>query len=128
MIGVFSSSGHGNHGIYNGADDIASIRTRLFSIISESIKPHGEPIQIGAISDIHGHPSTGWPALPRKKTGCMSIFILGLLLAITGLAAYHTVSGFNLPISAKLLPDPGQFLKDNNKQYLATESAISLTE
>jgi hypothetical protein len=99
MIGLFSSSGHENHGIYRGADDFGSVRERLFSIIAERIQPSGEPVQIGPISAIHGHPSTGWPAVPKKKTGCFSIFLLGLLLAIIG-TTYHTFSMISLPDSA----------------------------
>ena len=89
MIGLFSSTTRSNLGIYNGQDDISSMRDHLFSIIAERIHPDGDPVQIGAISHIHGHPSTGWPALAKKNSGCVFLFILGLLFAITVFTTYR---------------------------------------
>lgn len=97
MIGVFSATQRRNLGVYDGPEDMDSVRNRLFSIAAEQIQPVGEPVKIGSISDIHGHPQTGWPALPQKKVGCLPVILFLPFLTIMGFAANHAIRAIDVP-------------------------------
>ena len=62
MLGIFTAACRLNLGTYDGPIDVDSVRAHLFAIIGDRLQVDGEPIKIGPISAIHGHPNTGWPA------------------------------------------------------------------
>ncbi len=88
MLGVFTATVRFNRGTYDGPDDVDSVRERLFEIIAEHLQPVGEPVKIGPIAAIHGHPNTGWPPPPTaKKGGCFGAIVLALAIALAQVLA-----------------------------------------
>ena len=79
-LGVFTATSHLNMGRYGGDLGIDSVRQRLFAVVTDHIHPNGEPVRIGPIAAIFGHPDTGWPA-QKKKSGCMPVVLMVVLLA-----------------------------------------------
>jgi len=83
VLGVFTSASRFNLGNYQGPDDVDSVRKCLFEIIEERLQPVGEPVMIGPIASIHGHPNTGWPSLPKgRKAGCLGIVTLAVMMLV----------------------------------------------
>lgn len=93
VLGLFTAASRFNLGSYDGPTDIDSIRDQLFSIVGDHVHPVGEPVKIGPISAIHGHPNTGWPALQQKKGGCAGVLALLTLLLIIGFAICYIAAG-----------------------------------
>ncbi len=53
------------------------------NLIKQHLLLEGEPLKIGTISDVHGHPNTGWPAQEQKKSGgCLSVVATIVVLII----------------------------------------------
>jgi hypothetical protein len=73
--GLFTANQRYNLGNYDGKLDKESVRTYFFSLMRKQLSLSGEPKKIGKISDIHGHPETGWPAKEKKSSGCFSLFV-----------------------------------------------------
>jgi hypothetical protein len=88
VLGMFTAASRFNLGSYDGPTDVDSVRDQLFAIIGERLQAYGEPVKIGPISAIHGHPNTGWPALAPKKGGCAGLLLVAVvaILAICGYA------------------------------------------
>jgi hypothetical protein len=90
--GLFTAGAHLNFGDYNGPLTLDAARERLFDCLRSHLSLSGEPIKIGVMQDVHGHPNTGWPpqAIKPRKAGC-----LGVCLAL-GTAAILLVGLFLL--------------------------------
>jgi hypothetical protein len=70
-----------NRGMFQGPITRERARERLFSEIARALSLEGEPMKIGSIEEIHGHPNTGWPARKTKKSsGCLNLLLLTLAL------------------------------------------------
>ncbi len=98
VLGMFTASNRFNLGNYDGPDDVDSVRSCLFEIIAERLQPEGEPVMIGPIAAIHGHPNTGWPAQAQtKKGGCLGSIALAatIVAACLCFAILHTKTGPN---------------------------------
>ena len=48
MVGMFTTGGHRNHGVYTGPVDPVAIRAACFRIIEQELHPPGEPIFEGS--------------------------------------------------------------------------------
>lgn len=77
MVGVFRAGNRGNLGELDDFLTKDSARTKFFDVIRSELVPEGEPILIGNIQSIHGHPETGWAPIEadKKKGGCLNVFI-----------------------------------------------------
>jgi len=79
-----------NYGIFDLPLTEENARKTLFEIIQPTLKLDGEPIKIGVISDIHGHPNTGWPTQQDSKTnrgGCLGVIsFVGITMILLFLA------------------------------------------
>ena len=78
MFGVFTATGRKNLGQFDGLVTADSARERFFDVIRTELNLVGEPVRIGVIKDMYGHPDTGWPAdttssTSSKKTGCLAM-------------------------------------------------------
>lgn len=93
MIGIFTASQRFNLGTYMGAEEADAARSKLFEVVAKHLQLTGEPVKIGPIAAIHGHPETGFPAKAAPKKGCF-----GLLLAVAGVLA-ALVSGYAVLVS-----------------------------
>lgn len=58
---VFTANEHINFGPYRNLIDVDSVREELFNLINDMMTIDEEPVKIGSIADIYGHPMTGWP-------------------------------------------------------------------
>ena len=92
MIGVFTGSGRMNLGEYSGPLAADVVRNRLFEIVGRHLDLQGDPVRIGTIDAVYGHPNTGWPAATKSqkgggKAGCSSVLCLfvGALLCVGAL-------------------------------------------
>lgn len=73
-----------NLGVFQGNLNKERARECLFKAISHALSLEGQPVKIGAINDIHGHPNTGWPVKKiKKRAGCMSAILLFLFPLIS---------------------------------------------
>lgn len=91
MVGVFYGSGRTNRGNFDGFVTAESARECFFNVIRSQLGLIGEPVRIGAIRDIYGHPDTGWPAdteSPKvsRKSGCSGMIasLAALVILIWG--------------------------------------------
>ena len=78
MVGVFSGQGRLNLGEFDGFVTADTARECFFNVIRSQLGLVGDPVWIGAIKDVYGHPGTGWPADNRsfgasKKSGCAAV-------------------------------------------------------
>jgi hypothetical protein len=76
MIGVFTGSGRRNLGVFDNMVSADSARQCFFNVIRSELGLTGDPVPIGSIKDVYGHPDTGWPAdtgpsKALKKSGCL---------------------------------------------------------
>lgn len=91
MIGMFFGGGRLNLGAFEGLVTADTARECFFNAIRSRLGLVGDPIRIGTIKDVYGHPDTGWPAdsglAGAPKGGCAaviaSIAALVLLICIT---------------------------------------------
>lgn len=81
--GLFTATARFNLGNFDLPLSADSARECLFDIIRGALHLRGDPVRIGTIADIHGHPNTGWPAQPKAKTGGSGCLVL---VAAIGLA------------------------------------------
>jgi hypothetical protein len=87
--GLFIPGMRLNLGHFDGILTIDTARKYFFDVIRERLALTGEPVKIGAVASVHGHPSTGWSdqkgsadktALKGKQGGCASLVsLLGLV-------------------------------------------------
>jgi hypothetical protein len=83
--GLFEAGGHANVGIYKGDLTLQSVRESFINLISKQLDLKTAATKIGVISDIYGHPATGWPAqkASKKPKGCLSVVALATLLVFS---------------------------------------------
>ena len=88
VVRSIRSNTNSNLGMFQGAITKERARERLFKVMADDLVLEGEPVKIGPIAAIHGHPNTGWPALKATKTsGCMSLWLLVIILGCAGVIA-----------------------------------------
>jgi len=87
VVGVFSASGRLNLGAYDGLVTAESARSHFFTVIRSLLALSGEPVQIGTINDIYGHPNTGWTS-PRETVPTSSRKTWWLLIGLMALVAF----------------------------------------
>ncbi len=115
MVGVFTGSGRMNLGEYRGALSVDVVRDRLFEIVRRHLNLSGDPVRIGTINDVYGHPNTGWPAASKNqkgegKAGCSAVLclIVGALFCIATLIKSQlpnkTVLDNHLPAASSMIP------------------------
>ena len=87
MIGLFTASGHMNFGDFDEPVTANSARKKFFEIIKNHLNVSGDPVKIGTIADVFGHPNTGWPVQEptghKSSTtgnGCLGLILAGVLL------------------------------------------------
>jgi len=82
--GLFTAELRLNLGDFQGDLNRDSARRYFLNLIGSHLSLEGEPVMIGAIADVHGHPNTGWPDQEKKKSaGCLSVLVaLVLIVAI----------------------------------------------
>ena len=85
VSGLFEAGGHTNVGIYKGDLTLQSVREYFINLISKQLDLKTVATKIGVISDIYGHPATGWPAqkASKKPKGCLSVVALATLLVFS---------------------------------------------
>lgn len=66
MIGVFTGASRMNLGVYRGPITVEAARDHLFEIVRQHLNLQGDPVRIGTIDTVYGHPDTGWPARESK--------------------------------------------------------------
>lgn len=91
FIGVFTGSGRANLGRYNGPLNANAARKCFFDVIRSQLGLAGNPVLIGSIEDVYGHPNTGWPAMQNhpdssRKSGCLGT-VLSLALVLISIIA-----------------------------------------
>jgi len=81
---LFTPERHLNFGKYDKSLTLEHARNHLLKSIGSSLSLSGDPVKIGNILAVYGHPNTGWPAQEAKKTsfGCLSIVAVLSVLAI----------------------------------------------
>lgn len=86
--GLFEAGTRYNLGNYDGDLTRNSARQYFLNLVGRTLSPEGEPVKIGAISDVHGHPNTGFPAQDRKSPkGCLSVVAIALLVVVSLVSA-----------------------------------------
>ena len=85
MVGVFSAERHMNLGTFDELLSRDSAREKFFEVIRSELNPDGEPILIGEIRSIYGHPETGWSELlysqgKSGKGGCFGVLLVSSIL------------------------------------------------
>lgn len=78
---LFTPEAHLNFGGYHEPLTAERARNHLLRVLGERLPVDGEPVKIGDIAAIHGHPNTGWPAgepavPPRKPAGCLGCVLI----------------------------------------------------
>lgn len=100
VVGVFHGGGRANLGEFDGVVSADSARERFFAVIRSQLGLSGEPVRIGTIKDVFGHPNTGWPAQseppPPSKKNRRSIGSLALLAWMLLLVAAFVYLMFHL--------------------------------
>jgi hypothetical protein len=83
MLGVFTGSGRRNLGRYNGPLSADAVRSLFFSTIRQQLGLQNEPVRIGTIESVYGHPNTGWSAAvaAQNDNGKGRLAVLCLLAA-----------------------------------------------
>ena len=90
--GLFTAETRSNLGYFHGELTRDSARSHFLNLIRQHLSPTGEPVRIGAMSNVHGHPNTGWPAQKEKKSsGCLSV-IVAFSAIITPIAIWTLIS------------------------------------
>lgn len=70
--GLFTAETRLNLGDFQGPLTRATARRYFLELIRDRLSLEGEPEEIGKISDVYGHPKTGWPRQERNKSvGCL---------------------------------------------------------
>ena len=87
MLCMFTPEGHLNFGEFEQDVTADAAREAFFTLIAERLSLHGEPIRIGPIAAVYGHPNTGWPADEAtekgdKKSGCLGLLIIPIFVAV----------------------------------------------
>ena len=92
MIGMFLPTVRYNLGVFEAELTAENAKAKLFEIVAGELKIQDEPIALGAIENVFGHPETGWeekskPSLltksaGRKNKGCFSVLIVILLFVL----------------------------------------------
>lgn len=87
MIGIFSGEGRLNLGEFDGFVTADTARECFFNVIRSQLGLTGDPVRIGTIKDVYGHPDTGWPADSglagaSKKSGCTAVLASFAVLVI----------------------------------------------
>lgn len=82
--GLFMAGSRVNLGLFSEAVTVDNARRHFFAIIRDRLRLPGEPVHIGPIASVYGHPETGWEALSPKPKGLGCLIFAGALG--TGLA------------------------------------------
>ena len=103
--GFFTAETHFNLGDFDGALTRDSARRYFLNFVKRHLSLEGEPVKIGSIADVHGHPDTGWPGQEKNKvakpavgrtqalaesrrtlwTALLCLLMFGALVALIGL-------------------------------------------
>ena len=90
--GLFTAETRLNLGDFQGELNRDSARRYFLSLIKRHLSLEGEPVKIGTIADVHGHPNTGWPVQEKKKSaGCLSV-LAALVVIITPVGIWAFIS------------------------------------
>jgi len=86
--GCFKGGLRMNQGTFEDELTQDNARRALLETVRGSLGLTGEPVKIGVISDVYGHPNTGWPAQEKTaKGGCLSVLaVLGASLSVVFVA------------------------------------------
>ena len=81
FAGFFSATGRGTLDSANlNMNDKESVIKFFFNLMRKELFLDDEPLKIGKMNDVHGHPETGFPVKKSVKTrnnpGCLSVVIL----------------------------------------------------
>ena len=72
--GLFTAEARANLGHYKDELTRDSARRYFLSLVKRHLSLEGEPVKIGSIADVHGHPNTGWPSREKKNSvGCLFV-------------------------------------------------------
>ena len=92
MKGLFTADARLALGEFDDELTRDSARDQILNLIRRHLALVGEPVKIGAMADVHGHPSTGWPAQEETKpSGCLTV-LAALFLLITPAAVWTFVT------------------------------------
>lgn len=85
--GLFTSESRFNLGQFPGEPTRDSARKYFLDLVGRRLSLTGEPVKIGSMADIHGHPNTGWPAQEqraqeKKSAGCLGVIAAALAIGV----------------------------------------------
>lgn len=101
MIGMFYGAGRVNFGEFDGFVTADTARECFFKIIRSQLGLTGDPVRIGTIKDVYGHPGTGWPAdsgFPTlKKRGCTAVIASLAVIMVLAWGTWELAALFAKP-------------------------------
>ena len=82
--GLFTAGGHFHLGNFEGTVTLNKVRSYFLNLIKSRLSLEDEPVKIGVIANIYGHPNTGWPVRENKRgSGCLAVSAMFLFLLIS---------------------------------------------
>ena len=92
--GCFKAGIRMNQGTFEEELTQDNARRALLAAVRQSLGLSGEPVKIGTIADVYGHPNTVWPAQKKAAPGgCLTVLaVVGACLSVLLLAASLLIS------------------------------------
>ena len=81
--GLFDAEGRYNLGQFEGELTPDSARKYFLNLVRSHLPLVGEPVKIGVMIDVFGHPNTGWPPNKKSKSsGCISMLAILFVVVV----------------------------------------------
>jgi hypothetical protein len=90
--GLFTAEARFNLGDFQGELTRDSARRYFLNVLKSHFSLEGEPVKIGVIADVYGHPNTGWPAKEDKKSKSNFPVLASLALIIIFIAIWVLIN------------------------------------